>query len=231
MGPDPVGRGGSGDAAAALAAFLLGGGFRRFLLSHHLERERLGVGDRFLAVPPKGPGQQKFFCALREEYPDVYVLFTNSFRGDLAAKMMDAPQRFGIVRPGKWRPFLTQAWRVPPELDEAKIPMVRLWEKFFQHFGLREELDLSPVTWPTSGQKPAALSIGLICGTENSPEKRWPVERWRELMQGLAADYAGGVAGVSPREAKVCRYCARQALCRVDSVVADEDDDGDEAGA
>lgn len=56
-------------------------------------------------------------------------------------------------------------------------------------------------------------------------------ERWRELMQGLAADYAGGVAGVSPREAKVCRYCARQALCRVDSVVADEDDEGDEAGA
>lgn len=55
--------------------------------------------------------------------------------------------------------------------------------------------------------------------------------RWRELMQGLATDYVRGVAIVVPREKKICRYCARQALCRVDSVEADEDDDGDEEGA
>ncbi len=150
--------------------------------------ERLGVGDRYLAVPPKGQGQYKFFCGLREEYPDVYILFTNSPRGDYGARATNAPQRFGMVRPGKRRPMLTHAWKVPQELDETKLHQTRVWENFFQHFGLRQELDLTPVAWPADGQKNgAALNIGLICGTENFPEKRWPVERWRELIQTLLA--------------------------------------------
>jgi len=149
--------------------------------------ERLGVGDRFLALPPKGPGQKKFYRNLREEYPDVYVLFTNSWRGDLGAKATGAPQRFGMVRAGKWRPLLTHAWRMPEDLDEAKIHQTRVWEKFFRHFGLKLELDLTPVNWPGREKKQSGLNIGLICGTENFPEKRWPVERWRELTQTILA--------------------------------------------
>ncbi len=149
--------------------------------------ERLGVGDRFLALPPKGPAQKKFYRGLREEYPDVYVLLTNSWRGDAGAKATGAPQRFGLVRPGKWRPFLTHSWRMPEDLDEANIHHTRVLEKFFQHFGLRQALDLQPLNWPGNGKKSAGLNIGLICGTENFPEKRWPVERWRELMQTILA--------------------------------------------
>ncbi len=149
--------------------------------------ERLGLGDRLLAVPPKGPLQRKFFCDLREEYPDVYVLLTQSARADFGARATETPQRFGLLRPGKWRPLLTQAWKVPPDLDESKIHFTRLWEKFFRHFGMTGELDLAPAAWPAAGPKPGALAIGLICGTENMPEKRWPVERWRELIHTVLA--------------------------------------------
>lgn len=53
---------------------------------------------------------------------------------------------------------------------------------------------------------------------------------WRELMQGLASEYAAGASGVTPRTAAVCRTCARQALCRIDSLVAGEDGEGDSDG-
>jgi ADP-heptose:LPS heptosyltransferase len=149
--------------------------------------EKLAVGDRLLAVPPKGPAQRKFFRGLREEYPDTYILFTHSLRGDLGAKATGAPQRFGLTRPGKWRPLLTHAWRVPGDLDESRIHQTRVGEKFFQHFGLKEELDLTPWARITSSQKNSGLSFGLICGTENFPEKRWPVARWRELIQAILA--------------------------------------------
>jgi len=149
--------------------------------------EKLAVGDRVLAIPPPGPAQKKFFCSLREEYPDLYLLFTNSLRGDLGAKATGAPQRFGMTRPGKWRPFLTHEWRVPAELDESTIHQTRVWEKFLQHFGLREELDLTPFSRTSPPAKHNGLSLGFICGTENFPEKRWPVALWRELIQTILA--------------------------------------------
>jgi len=46
------------------------------------------------------PGFRSFlhFWRQRHSYPDVYLLFTNSFRGDLEAWLTRAPQRFGLSR-------------------------------------------------------------------------------------------------------------------------------------
>src|SRR5690606_14479907 len=41
--------------------------------------ERLGVADRLHALPPRGAGYFLHFWRLRHEYPDVWLLFTNSF--------------------------------------------------------------------------------------------------------------------------------------------------------
>ncbi|MDP0496893.1 MAG: glycosyltransferase family 9 protein [Verrucomicrobiota bacterium JB024] len=170
--------------------------------------ERFGLGDRLLALPPKGRrGYFKPFRLWSEEYPDVQVLFTNSTRGDLEARCIGAKQRFGIARPGKPRRNLTHTWPLPPDLDEATVHQTRLWEMFFRHFGLEGELDLTPFTWEksadatssdsaasaptttpgdgTSAPSPAAPRIGLIPGTENSPEKRWPAGHWRTLVTAL----------------------------------------------
>ncbi|WP_309386900.1 glycosyltransferase family 9 protein [Cerasicoccus frondis] len=147
------------------------------------------VGDRHIILPDKGAaGEGAFFKKLSLEYPDMQILLTNSFRGDREAKRIGAPQRFGILRPGKPRPFLTHHWELPADLDEASVHQVELWREFLSHFGLKEKPDYTPFSaeelggdfvTPTGGKQ----TIGLICGTENEPAKRWPVEHWRALIE------------------------------------------------
>jgi heptosyltransferase II len=68
---------------------------------------------------------------------------------------------------------------MPAGYNEQEHHQLELWEDFLRHFGLAAPLDRSPI-------QPANLSrrsaIGLICGSENTPEKRWPVAHWRALI-------------------------------------------------
>ena len=146
-----------------------------------------GVADRLHALPARGRGYWRHFWRLRENYPDLWLLFTNSLRGDLEAWLAGAPQRFGIVRPGKWRPLLTHAYRPPADFRESETHQLRLWEDFFRHFGLAIPLDCSPISDPATAADPPAASspIGLIPGSENEPAKRWPIEHWRRLIAAL----------------------------------------------
>lgn len=147
------------------------------------------VADRTLALPPHGPGYFLFFRRLRDAYPDVWLLFTNSLRGDLEAWCSGCRQRFGLVRPGKPRPFLSQAYRVPADFDERTHHQLALWENFLRHFGLNAPPDRTPLSAPVSElsahssqhSAPHPL-IGLIPGSENTPAKRWPVAHWRALI-------------------------------------------------
>lgn len=146
--------------------------------------ETLRLADRLRALPKKkGLACFAEVRRWRAEYPDCYVLFTNSTRGDLEARLTSCRQRFGIVRPGKPRPLITHRFKVPPDFDEAQHHQLELWTNFLRHFGLREPLDLSPVEPPTP-RVPRAV-IGLICGSENTPAKRWPLEHWRALIGAM----------------------------------------------
>jgi lipopolysaccharide heptosyltransferase II len=149
--------------------------------------ETCGVADRLHALPPRGAGYHAHFRALRNEFPDVWLLFTNSFRGDLEAWLTGCRQRFGIVRPGKPRPLLSHAYRLPADFDERAHHQLELWENFLRHFGLTQPPDRRPVN-----SKPQTLNskqIGLIAGSENTPEKRWPVAHWRELIAKLPDEH------------------------------------------
>lgn len=145
--------------------------------------ETWGVADRLHALPPQGFGYFGHFWRLRREFPDVWLLFTNSVRGDLEARLAGARQRFGLIRPGKSRPLLSHAYRVPANFAERTHHQLELWEDFFRHFGLNSPLDRAPV--PTSALRPASSVLGLIPGSENTPEKRWPVAQWRALIEAL----------------------------------------------
>jgi len=152
--------------------------------------EQLGIADEVRSLPPPGPGYWPHFHRLRHEYPDCCLLLTNSLRGDLEAWLTRCPQRFGLVRPGRPRPLLTHAWRVPASFDEQHPHQSRLWEEFLRHFGLNVAPDLAPFTSDLSGiryPKSEILIIGLICGSENDPEKRWPVAHWRTLITRIMA--------------------------------------------
>lgn len=156
--------------------------------------ESTGLAQRILDLPTeKGAGYRRFFRSFRTEYPDTHILFTNSFRGDHEAWMMGSRQRFGMVRPGKWRPLLTDGWKLPVEVDERTVHQTRVWERWLREaYGLEAALTLAPfrpADWV--GEGPVAGRVGLVCGTENTPAKRWPVEHWRVLVEALLARYPG----------------------------------------
>ncbi len=146
--------------------------------------EKLAVADRLRPLPAQGFGYFTHFARLSEEFPDTYLLFTNSARGDLEAKLTGCRQRFGIKRAGKWRPLLTHAYTPPADFDESQNHQFKLWTDFLRRFGLEAAPDLSP--FPSASSRsdlvPSA-PIGLICGSENNPEKRWPVSHWRGLIE------------------------------------------------
>jgi ADP-heptose:LPS heptosyltransferase/lauroyl/myristoyl acyltransferase len=146
---------------------------------------RWSVADRLHALPPRDSGYFAHFWKLRGEFPDVWLLFTNSFRGDAEAWLAGARQRFGILRPGKSRPLLSHAFRVPADFDEAAHHQLELWENFLRHFGLAAPLDRTPLATKAEA---ASASIALIPGSENTPEKRWPVAHWRALIAAFPAE-------------------------------------------
>lgn len=149
--------------------------------------ESWAVADRVQALPPRGIGYWLHFWKLRAEFPDVWLLFTNSFRGDLEAWLSGCPQRFGLVRTGKVRPLLSHAYRVPADFDERTHNQLELWENFLRHFGLHAPPDRTALS--TFNPQPSTHQpIGLIPGSENNPEKRWPVAHWRTLIEAFPAE-------------------------------------------
>jgi ADP-heptose:LPS heptosyltransferase/lauroyl/myristoyl acyltransferase len=162
-----------------------------------------GLADRVRPLPPRGPGYLGHFAGLRAAYPDVWILLTNSLRGDLEARVAGCPQRFGIRRPGRGRPLLSHGYELPAGYDEAHHHQLELWEAFLRHFGLEGPLDCSPLSSPRAGR---AGPIGIIPGSENNPSKRWPARHWRSLVDGLPAEkfVLFGTAADSGVAAQIC---------------------------
>jgi len=167
--------------------------------------EEWQVADRVRALPAPGPGYFAAFLALRAQYPDVWILLTNSFRGDLEARLAGCPQRFGISRSGRRRPLLSHAYPLPEGYDESRHHQLRLWEDFLRHFGLEGALPLEPVAIREPAASAAPGPIGLIPGSENTPAKRWPVAHWRALIAALPDErfVVFGTAGDAPIAAAV----------------------------
>jgi ADP-heptose:LPS heptosyltransferase len=159
--------------------------------------ELSGVADRLEPLPERDGGYFKHFWRLRRRFPDVYVLFTHSTRSDIEAWLTRCRQRFGVVRHGKSRSLLTHAYVLPDDFVEAEHHQFELWENFLRHFGVATPPVRTPLALPppdpvvqsliaTMGGQPL---IGCIPGSENSPEKRWPVEHWRTLIVALSAEH------------------------------------------
>jgi heptosyltransferase-2 len=165
--------------------------------------EKFGVADRYEPLPPRGPGYFWHFWRLRRRYPDTFILFTASIRSDLEAWLTRCPQRFGLLRQGKTRPLLTRRWPVPADFDERQNHQLALWGNFLRAFGLDRPPDRRPME--LKSQISNLKSIGLIVGSENSPEKRWPAAYWRSLVTALpeTAFVIFGTAGDAPIAAAV----------------------------
>jgi len=144
--------------------------------------ESWNLGDRLVGLPPPGFGHSAACRKWRLQYPDCFLIFTNSFRGDWEAWLSGSPQRFGLVRPGHPRPLLSHGFRLPADFDEAGRHQFEVWGDYLRHFGLAAPPDPRPLLLPPQSLPDAP--IGLIAGSENNPEKRWPVAHWRALIEG-----------------------------------------------
>lgn len=141
--------------------------------------DKVGCADYVHALPKRNFYYFRSFFRLRKTYPDVWLCFTNSFRGDLESFLTRCPQRFGIKRKSTTRPLLTHTYNLPADFDESKHHQTELWNNFLTHFGLLE----SPVTTPLFNYTLTTNGpIALLPGSENSPEKRWPVDHFRTLI-------------------------------------------------
>ena len=173
--------------------------------------EQLGIGHQYVPLPKRGFGYFSKFLSLRKAFPDTHLLFTNSTRGDIEARIVGAPQRFGMRRPGKKRPLLTHCWDVPTSVDEREVHQTRVWEMYLKHFGLQEVLDLAPFNIKADEVIQKQSSIGIIAGTENSPEKRWPVSHWNTLLDAITENHPEAHCYLfgTPRDAAITRQLAQ----------------------
>lgn len=124
----------------------------------------------------------KVMRAHRGKY-DIQVVFTNSERGDMEAWLINAPRRIGVQQGSKPRKMLNETYALESKINQSGFHQTKIWEQMAQASKLLETADTSAVTTEASNE--VKHSIGLICGSENSPEKRWPPTHWKGLIQQI----------------------------------------------
>jgi hypothetical protein len=101
-----------------------------------------GVADHFLPLPKRGLGYFPDFFAKRLQYPDTFLVLSDSLRADLEAFLTRCPQRFGVECPGKRRRLLTKAYRAS-RIDEAeRRDAAVVWEQMARFYGLADSAEL-----------------------------------------------------------------------------------------
>jgi len=142
--------------------------------------EYLGVGHRVIALPKRGFLYFFDVWNFRKQFPDVHFLFTNSLRGDIEAFLCGAPLRLGGST-GRKRPLLSNQAIVHKDFDKKHQTL--LWEKYLKYFGLKEPINFSPIE--VAKYKANNKIICFAPGSSNTPEKRWPIRNWVNLLESL----------------------------------------------
>lgn len=167
--------------------------------------DKLAIQGEKIPLPAKN---WHYFLPFLQKYRqfDKHVLFTNSERGDVEAWLMRSKQRFGIARPNKPRKLLTHRFTLSAEFDEQAWHQTLLWRDFTAQFDLHDGVDFSPCLTPIATDNAA---VGLICGSANTPEKRWAVESWQTVTKALLSQGLSRIVLIgTPEDSGVCERIA-----------------------
>lgn len=141
----------------------------------------LGITLPYRALPAKNWRYYPHFLQERGKYARA-ILFANSQRADLEAWLAGVPERYGIAWRERPRRLVNHRYLTYPEADKT-LHQTLLWTKFAVHFGFISQISLQPLSRANKRDN----TVILICGSENSPEKRWSIENWRTLVRVLLA--------------------------------------------
>ncbi len=136
----------------------------------------------FAALPKKNLAYYWHILRTYRGQYDTQIIFTNSERGDIEALLINANNRIGVQQ-GKKRRILTQPYILPSKIKHSEQHQTHIWQAMAQQAGLIDGINLHTNVPLTKDNAP----IGLICGSENSPQKRWPKDYWRALIKHLLA--------------------------------------------
>lgn len=137
--------------------------------------------DEVLEIPPKA-SPRRVARLLKPGRYDAAILLPNSVRSALEVWLARIPRRVG--RPThRGRRFLNQFFKAQKQLH----PILHQGEEL-----LRMVRDLgSPETLPRPLRPTPAgpLRVALCPGAEYGPAKRWPLERYRAVMEAVSANH------------------------------------------
>ncbi len=145
------------------------------------------MGEDYLELPLTGMSYFLKFRKLLKCKPDNYLLFTNSFRGDVEAILSGSRQRFGLSLPNRSRPLLTHSFDATQIGQDrfSQIHQTEMWEQMARYFGLKEQIAKEPLHLPEILRN--ECKIGLVPGSSNSPGKRWSPANWISLIKELSS--------------------------------------------
>ena len=98
-----------------------------------------GIADKIIDLPPQENAHElNALQDLQDTFPDTHLLLTQSTLAEKEARLIKAPQRFGLTFPNSPRSALTHSY----EGDPQETLLVN-WVQMLRHFGLKEEITLN----------------------------------------------------------------------------------------
>lgn len=149
--------------------------------------DSLGFSDSLMKINPASFSYLKKFYNFRNQYPDAYLVFTNSIRGDIESFLTGASLRFGLA--GRTRRTLLNCRYFSGYKNSPMIHQSKVWHQMLTYFGLKGELCWDPLpVKPTFSKTSHALSqsvvrVGIAPGSSNTPSKRLPVKTWVRVCE------------------------------------------------
>lgn len=140
--------------------------------------------DEVIAIP-EGASVFRVAALLRGQF-EVGIIFPNSLRTALEMYLANIPRRVGF--PGHFRRrFLNQF----PRNRKGHQPSIRP-EHHANHYSLlADRIGAPPPPDPPAIMHSAETKIllGVCPGAEYGPAKRWPIEKFRSVMETISAQY------------------------------------------
>ena len=145
----------------------------------------LDLGYKFIPTPSwDAISEVRDFLSNRREYPSMIINFANSFRSDMESFLTGAPARYGLTLPKRCRPLLSDSYSLKNQcgLNSGETHQTKVWENMLKHFGLSVCPSYESLKAKT---KRNTVRIGVFAGSANSPEKRWPLNNWINLLKKI----------------------------------------------